>query len=546
MRTSPQTESSLSTKLNQRAEGLGHQVLFTSNPESLGSEDLRKFHKPVVLIQDYPSNTPTGKIVEQTYDSLLRYRPTLAIGHDPETERALIITLEKGLVPVANHDRLLIWLDKLLQSRASHRHYNTDTHLNIVEQVPDTIRTDLDELKSLTESWTNWSLFPKFQLVNKDTGLESERYPGARFGFVAKRTNAGTLITARGSNKGEPSDRDFALVTQVEGLDVHTTSLKSKASLNAPLAHKIFEHRPEIRYIVHSHVLLPEGINAPNISSPDTEEDWESVEALVKSGATVINQPQHGTLILLKDPQELLPILIKNNVYSTRGGSYETEYRRFLQEDLLIRAVKSLNLLKNTKILDLCCGTGASTEHLLKLGFTNIDIADGSKTMLEQAERKFRTTGTIISLPNLDSVKNNYDLITMRQAFNYIKPEDLDTFVKNIAQKLSSNGQFVFTTFGKLEPGLRTREDPDWQDPNGEHWIRTHESNVITEGQVMHTQRTEALDFNNELWSPTLDINIFYQYDVNQIVDAFTKAGFKVSHSQETNRLCFVCSKEEA
>ena len=537
-------ESALSQRLNQRAKRLGKQVLFSSHPNSLGLEDLRKFHQPVVLVQDYLPDTPIGKVLEQSYDSMLRYKPTLAIGHYPDSGKALILSLEKGISPVNNFESLTVWLDKLLQSRVSHRHYDTDTHLKKVSQMPESIKADLDELKNLTETWSNWSLFPKFQLANNDTGVSAERYVGARFGFVAKNTEGGTLITARGSNKGKPSDKDFALVTQVNGKEVHTTSLERKASLNAPLAHQIFQHRPEIKYIVHSHVFLAEGITVPNISSPDTEEDWESIETVINSGAQIINQPQHGTLILLKNPDELLPILLRNNVYSTRGEAYEEEYLRFLEEDFLARSIAKSNIRPDAKVLDLCCGTGASTEDLRKLGFSHIDIADGSKTMLEQAERKIGKAGKIISLPNLDPLDNDYDLISMRQAFNYVKLDDLNIFAKNIAAKLNEQGKFVFTTFAKLEPGLRIRENTDWQDSSGNHWIRTSESNIISAEQVMHTQRTESLDFKQELWSPRLDINIFYQYSAKQIEQAFKDSGFKVSHSKEANRLCFTCVKD--
>ncbi len=536
-------QSSLSQRLNERAERLGKQVLFTSNPNSLGQEDLRKHHKPVVLVQDYSLDTPIGKVLEQSYDSMLHYKPALAIGHYPDSGKALILTLEKGIIPVNNFGSLTLWLDKLLQSRVSNRHYDTDTKFNKVSEMPESIRADLDELKDLTETWSNWSLFPKFQLANIDTGVSAERYAGARFGFVAKNTDSGTLITARGSNKGKPVDRDFALVTKVDGKEVHTTSLERKASLNAPLAHQIFKQRPEIKYIVHSHVFLPEGIDVPNISSPDTEEDWESIETAIKGGAQIINQPQHGTLILLKSPDELLPILLRNNVYSTRGDAYEIEYKRFLQRDFLARTINELNMPQDSKVLDLCCGTGASTEHLQGLGFTNIDIADGSRSMLNEAEKKIGKAGKIISLPNLDLPDNDYDLISMRQAFNYLKPNELNIFAQNITSKLKANGKFVFTTFGQLEPGLRTRDNADWQDASGDHWIRTSESNIITSEQVMHTQRTESLDFKQGLWSPRLDINIFYQYNAEQIEQAFREAGFQVTHSKGANRLCFTCVK---
>ncbi len=531
------TTSTLVSRLQQRAGA--SDILFSSDPASLGQEDLRKLHKPAVLVQDYPESTKISEALEQSYDTLLQYRPSLAIAHYPDSGKAILITLEKGLVPVNNFASLATWLDKLLQSRIKQEHYDTDTYLTKVTELE--TKTDLDELQKLTETLSTWSLFPKFQLTNEQTKLRSERYPGARFGFVAKRTTQGTLITARGSNKGTPSEKDFALVTAIDGKQVHTKTIERKASLNAPLAHKIFEARPEINYIVHSHILLPKGINATNISAPDTEADWKSIAELVQQGAQVINQPQHGTLILLRNPDELLPILLRNNTYNSRADLYETEYRRFLEEDFLTRIVNDSGTPKTAKVLDLCCGTGASTEALVQLGFKDIDIADGSQGMLRQAEQKLGRNGKIISLPNLDPLTSTYDLITMRQAFNYIRPTDLNTFAWNIAQRLNPNGKFVFTTFAELEPGLRIRENPDWQNDN--RWIRTSESNIISKEAIMHTQRTELLDFDKELWSPVLDINIFYQYNADQIAKAFRATGLEVKYTQEANRICFTCSK---
>ena len=513
-------------------------VVITGDRE-ITSKSLGKAHQPVVGIYGNPNGTGIAQALDSSYSALLKDRRSLMLSNihqaDGSPGRSLIITPERGIKPVRNVDLLPEAFDNVLQSRINNRHYKTNL---TQDSLPVSITDDLEEISRYTKLWASWSLFPKFE-------LKDEKYPGAEFGFVSKRTDTGTLITARGSNKEKPTINDYALVEKIEdGKTLHVKSVDKKASLNAPLAHYIFENRPEINYVVHSHIFMPEGANASTITSPGTQEDWQSIESLVKAGAKIINQPLHGTLILLEKPDELLEILKQNSLYHQNSELYDLAYARFQSSEqrktTLEKVVEGLGIAKDSSVLDLCCGTGASTEALQDLGFTNIDIADGSRSMLSVAEKRLGKTGLQVSLPSLDGISKRYDLITMRQAFNYISPTEVRNFAGSLSSQMNSGARFVFNTFGNLESGIKTR-DNEFEDNNT--LVRTKEINHIDPDKVLHTQRSEIVDFNRDHWDAVLDINEFYQHDLDQVVAAFHDAGFKVETYMEGNSICFTFIK---
>ena len=138
--------------------------------------------------------------------------------------------------------------------------------------------------------------------------LFNQYFDGSRqeFGFLAKRTGQGTLITGRGSSKSQADVQDLSLVTDLDERHrtLAVTSRERKASLNANIAHMIFRHRSEIDYIVHSHIELPAAVRAERETTPGTQEDWESIEELIRSGERLVYQQHHGIILLLGDLSE--------------------------------------------------------------------------------------------------------------------------------------------------------------------------------------------------------------------------------------------------
>lgn len=485
--------------------------------------------------------TTIAKGLDDSYSSLLRHRCTIMLcllpGETASPDRTLLITGERGIKPSIGLDETARSFIHLLQSRVGKRHHRTELTLS---GLPETVEGDLTEVVQNTKEWAKLSLFPKYE-------SHDPQYPGAEFGFVAKRTEAGTLITARASAKENPGAEDFALITGVgEDGSVHVRSSGRKASLNAPLAHRILGERPDINYVVHSHIFLPKGITVPDSSTPGTLDDWEAVASAVRGGARVVNQPHHGTLILLEDPQELLPLLMENSLYKHDSHLYDLAYARFQatpeKPTSLERVIRDMDVPAHSRVLDLCCGTGASTIALQALGLEDVDFADGSPSMLAVAEMRLGRKGKVVELQNMGIFPEwEYDLVTVRQAFAYVQPRDLDKVAQNIARILKPTGRFVFNGFAQMAAGTMKSRDFEFEQDNV--IVRTREDNQITDEAVLHTQRSEIVDFNTGRWDAILDVNHFHQHAPARLREAFANVGLSLCVHQQGNSICYVAAR---
>jgi ubiquinone/menaquinone biosynthesis C-methylase UbiE len=498
-------------------------------------------HLTVIGVHGCDDTTTIAAALDESYSSLLKHRCTMMLALLPSgsdsAQRSLLITGERGIVPSKGLGATARSFIDVLRSRVKQRHNRTELNLG---GLPDAIGDDLAEAIRHTTEWAKWSLFPKYE-------ARDPKYPGAEFGFVAKRTASGTLITARASNKEQPSADDFALITHVdEDGTVHVSSSGRKASLNAPLAHRILRERQDVTFVVHSHVFLPEGVTVPDVSTPGTTDDWDAVAQAVQGGAQVINQPHHGTLILLKESQELLPILLQNGLYKHNSELYDLAYARFQatpdKPTNLERTIRELDLHTNATALDLCCGTGASTLALQALGLNDIDFADGSPSMLAVAEKRLGRKGRVAEIEDLEGIPSGaYDLVTVRQAFAYVRPEDLGRVANNIERILKPSGRFVFNGFAKIAAGSAKARDIETERDN--ILIRTREDNQVTDETVLHTQRTEIVDFDKGRWDAVLDVNRFYQHEPELLSEAFRSAGLSLDTYRDGNSICYVATR---
>jgi SAM-dependent methyltransferase len=472
---------------------------------------------------DLFDGTEIGRAADALYDTMLRRKWT--VGMALLDGDALVATAERGFRPVSNAACDIAFVD-VLASRLGQRWHRTELAEGFLSDKVEA--PTLATVYATTRRWASLGLFPAYQ---PEGGL----YPGAEFGFVAVRTLAGTLITARGSNKAEAGIDDFALVTGIDDDGtIRVVSSGKKASLNAPLAVRIFEARPEINWIAHLHAFVegPKAAWAERVTAPGSEDDWAAVADLVEDGAEIINQPMHGCLILLDDSDHLERVLLESNLYNTKSSLYDLAYARFQSEpgkpthfDSVVDRLEFDRPRQAMRVLDLCCGTGASALSLRAMGFADVTLADGSPTMLAVAEERLGRRGAVVDLADLSPVADGaYDLVTMRQAFNYVPPDGLAAFLFGIAEKLAPGGRFVFNTFERLPAG---------RGPAREHGVdgparsaRTVEANEVTAERVLHVQRTEVIDLEAGRWDAVIDANAFYQHDLSAVVEALHDAGF--------------------
>jgi prepilin-type processing-associated H-X9-DG protein len=479
-------------------------------------------HLTCAGLVEYSKTAAIGEILDRTYDKILAHRWTVGAALQPECSRFLVITGERGLKPVKTIGGFAHELLEVLASRSNVRHHRT--LLEVIPAFPGTIAAQVEEVLTTVRQWAQWALFPRYQ----STG---EVFAEAEFGFIARRTPAGTLITARGSNKEMPSPEDLALVQSItQDGTLIVKSPKRKASLNAPLAHQIFALRPDVHWILHAHVFLQEGVTVAATTTPGTEGDWAAIEAAVRAGATIINQPLHGTLVLLQAPQDLLPLLMRNGLYQQQSQLYEQAYARFQgsadKQTHFEMSVAQLLLARDTPVLDVCCGTGASTLVLEKLGFANVAFCDGSASMLAVAQAQLGRSGSLVSLedPQPPWALGHYGLITLRQAFNYLPSQELAGFFERMHRCLIPGGYLVFNTFGTLKAGALAPRD--FEQETGASLVRTREHNEVTPADVLHSQRSEILDFDAESWNAVLDVNRFFQHAMAEVTGHLHHAGF--------------------
>lgn len=517
------------------AGGTPAAIIVFGQDEFAAAKSMKSANGAVAVfgVREYPAETEIAAALEQSYGDLLENRFALSVGI--VGGQGFVLTGERGIALGRDGHELAEKLAALVASRAGQQH-NT-TRLTRVQEFSPAIKDDCADMFVWMKAWEKLALFPGYQ---REDG--SAVYPGAEFGFVAKRTAAGTLVTARASNKTDPSGKDITLITDVtaDGA-VDVTSLGRKASLNGPLAHLIFAARPEVNYIVHSHIFVPGGADAPAPSAPGTQGDWQAIAPYVSGGETVINQPCHGTLILLERAEDLLPLLKERALYNRQSELYDTAYARFQgapeKPTNLEKYIAGLDLPQDVKILDLCCGTGASTLALKAMGFHDIDFADGAASMLAVAEKRMGKAGRLARLQDVDALNGKaYDLVTMRQAFNYVAAPELRDVFRKVSGLMASGGQLVFNSFMPLPDGVDRRSTGT--DKDGVT-AQTSEINHIEGRLIRHAQRTEIVDMAKGQWHAVHDINEFYQHAPADVLLALREEGFDARVRIAGNSVCY-------
>ncbi len=106
--------------------------------------------------------------------------------------------------------------------------------------------------------------------------------------------------------------------------------------------------------------------------------------------------------------------------------------------------LKSLNPSKNSKILDLGCGTGLIGKTIVDI-FPNLVGVDISANMIEETRKKEIYTTLHINDIHDFLLKNvqEFDLIIAADVFIYIG--DLETVFSSVRKCLNANGYFIFT-----------------------------------------------------------------------------------------------------
>ena len=113
------------------------------------------------------------------------------------------------------------------------------------------------------------------------------------------------------------------------------------------------------------------------------------------------------------------------------------------------KAIKALNIKPNSKVLDLCCGTGDLGAIIKEIEPTcDVVGVDFSSQMLEIARKKHpNITFWEADATNLSFEKNSFDYIVMGFGLRNIPQKN--KVLENIYKILKTNGKFLHLDFGK-------------------------------------------------------------------------------------------------
>ena len=171
----------------------------------------------------------------------------------------------------------------------------------------------------------------------------------------------------------------------------------------------------------------------------------------------------------MKDNDELKRINVK---FFNKIANY---YDFFLMKKLFTlvqkKVINYLNIKKNSRILDIGCGTGNFLSILEKknknLKLYGIDI---SKEMLKIAETRLKSSTLLINSAEEIKFKNEFDYVFSTEAFHHFSNQE--KAVKNFYNALKKNGKliiadvemgFIFNfIFHIIEPGnnkMSSREE---------------------------------------------------------------------------------------
>ncbi len=126
---------------------------------------------------------------------------------------------------------------------------------------------------------------------------------------------------------------------------------------------------------------------------------------------------------------------------------------------------KEINYAKNSKILDIGCGTGRHSIELSKRGYQVIGI-DLSSSALKHAQKKALAENLSINFQQHDArnlpFSQEFDLAIMicEGAFPLMETDEMNfQILQNAANALKSNGKFIFTTLNGLFPLFHSVKD---------------------------------------------------------------------------------------
>lgn len=130
-----------------------------------------------------------------------------------------------------------------------------------------------------------------------------------------------------------------------------------------------------------------------------------------------------------------------------RSGAFKR-----IQTKMALEAIEIANFT-GKKILDIGCGTGFSTIILVEKGFKTSGC-DISKNMLTLAKKKEIKNLKLCSVTKLDFKTNEFDGIISISTLQWLKPQEYEMALEEMARVLKSKGIIVIQFYPKIKEEL--------------------------------------------------------------------------------------------
>ncbi|MFB2770976.1 class I SAM-dependent methyltransferase [Pelatocladus sp. BLCC-F211] len=110
-------------------------------------------------------------------------------------------------------------------------------------------------------------------------------------------------------------------------------------------------------------------------------------------------------------------------------------------------ALQGLTISSDTKVLDLCCGSGQATQFLVKLS-QNVTGLDASPLSLQRAKQNVPQAEYVEAFAEeMPFADNQFDLVHTSVALHEMQPEQLRKIIPEVYRVLKPGGVFTFIDF---------------------------------------------------------------------------------------------------
>ncbi len=122
-----------------------------------------------------------------------------------------------------------------------------------------------------------------------------------------------------------------------------------------------------------------------------------------------------------------------------------------------LNLIEMLNLSHDASVIDIGGGDSYLCDHLLKLGYTNLNVLDISENAIERAKKRLGKMAHQVHwiVSNVLDFKdeNKFELWHDRAAFHFLNdPEKIKKYVENLTASLKSGGFLILGTFSEEGP----------------------------------------------------------------------------------------------